>query len=259
MPDIGEKSTVRISSIRRFMWAGDTGAAITRSACGTMLQARPKGRQRRSELGRRAPGRGEREHRQQQRRRPLVEAVALIESDSPAAGPRPAPDGARAAAEAPHSAPQSARRTTRRRNRPTRSRPPPGSRSICRMKLSNPSRSSNRTRLPQSPASVKLSTRNVRASAFTVGRIHSQRPCRPGMSTSGGPFPTSIVGRIDFHSHTRQQFSTGHVGTSAHQHFCTLAHRHSSTSARRASVPQRSSPSSAYARCVPASSARHTG
>src|SRR5580765_1471256 len=66
-------------------------------------------------------------------------------------------------------------------------------RSICTTNESKPRRGSMREPLPGSPASEKLRTRNVRASSSTVGRAHSQRPCIPGISTSGGPLPTSII------------------------------------------------------------------
>src|SRR5688572_15884342 len=36
-------------------------------------------------------------------------------------------------------------------------------------------------------------TRNLRASAWTAGVIHSQRPWTPGTSTSGGPDPRSTI------------------------------------------------------------------
>src|SRR3954452_20437840 len=66
-------------------------------------------------------------------------------------------------------------------------------RSICAMNVSKPSCGSMRDPLPGSPASEKLRTRNVLASSTTVGRAHSQRPCIPGISTSGHPRPTSII------------------------------------------------------------------
>ena len=54
-------------------------------------------------------------------------------------------------------------------------------------------RGSSGYRLERSPANEKVSTLNRFDSAATVGRIHSQRPCSPGINTSGGPLPTSIV------------------------------------------------------------------
>ena len=50
---------------------------------------------------------------------------------------------------------------------------------------------------PTLAASENVSTRNDAASASTAGRMYSQRPWRPGMSTSGGPLPRSIRSRID--------------------------------------------------------------
>ena len=48
-------------------------------------------------------------------------------------------------------------------------------------------RGSSGNRLVRSPASENVSTLKRFASAATVGRIHSHRPCNPGISTSGGP------------------------------------------------------------------------
>ena len=70
--------------------------------------------------------------------------------------------------------------------RPSRRAPgPPGDR-ISGAPLPFDSRAESR-------ASENVTTRKCPASARTAGRIHCQRPWMPGISTSGGPFPTTII------------------------------------------------------------------